>query len=195
MRRRTGAYVVACVGRQVTDLRAAKRLMRLRERNAATFGAERADDLGPARAGDVAVDSPVTCAITRFRLHNRRSLLPTYFDYRRVAEQALLSDTPGLLRYAFLVENPTTFYSLSIWSEPEAIAHFGTNVPLHVSAARAVFGRLLLDPKRGPELWSTKWTLSAVSNNLNWGNQAFLGQATPASQDLAAAVEGCPAWR
>ncbi len=37
----------------------------------------------------------------------------------------------------------------------------------HVDVARSVFGRLRFSNKR-PEIWSTKWTLSRASNNLNW---------------------------
>jgi hypothetical protein len=75
------------------------------------------------------------------------------------------TSTAGLLRSAFLVENPTTWYSVSIWS---GYPDFSSQVPLHVDAARRSFGRLAFDPDRGPELWSTKWRLISVTNNLNW---------------------------
>lgn len=78
--------------------------------------------------------------------------------------------TSGLLRNAFLFENPTTWYSLSIWAERDAILSFGTHVVSHVAAARKVFPRLAFEGDRGPELWSTKWRLVSVSNNLNWGD-------------------------
>ena len=117
--------------------------------------------------GEHPVDAPIICVITRFGLRSARYLLPTYVDYRRVVKQAAYTQTPGLLRSAFLIENPTTCYSMSIWSSRNAIPHFGTNVPDHVEAARRVFGRVPLH-KHGPEIWSTKWRLVAVSNNLNW---------------------------
>ena len=120
------------------------------------------------QAGDHAVDVPILCVLTRFALRSPLYLLPTYLDYRRVVRQARATQTPGLLRASFLVENLTTCYSLSLWSGHEAIAHFGTNVPYHVSAARRVFGRLSFAEGRGPELWSTKLRLASVSNNLNW---------------------------
>ena len=118
--------------------------------------------------GDHPVDTPVVCVVTRFGLRSARHLLPTYLDYRRVVTAARMSNTPGLLRSAFLVENPTTCYSVSIWESREAIPRFGTSVPVHVEAARRVFGRVLFDKSRGPEIWSTKWQLASVTNNLNW---------------------------
>jgi hypothetical protein len=125
------------------------------------------------------VESPIVCSLTRFGLRSRRHLIPAYRNYRSVVDSAKGVGTPGLLRCALLVENPTTFYSLSIWAREEAIAHFGTNVPRHVEAARDVFGRLAFDPDRGPELWSTRWRLVSTSNNLNWGDFDFRGVAPP----------------
>jgi hypothetical protein len=118
--------------------------------------------------GDHPVDVPVLCVITRFGLRSARYLLPTYLDYRRVVKAAQTSQTPGLLRASFLIENPTTCYSFSIWSNWADIPYFGTNVPDHVLVARRVFGRVSFSKERGPEIWSTKWRLVSVSNNLNW---------------------------
>lgn len=120
--------------------------------------------------GDNPVNVPILCAITRFGLHSTRYLLPTYLDYLRVRRNAEISRTPGLLQSAFLIENPRTCYSVSIWSSWEAIPRFGTNVPSHVDAARRIFGRTSFKKDRGPEIWSTKWRLVSVSNNLNWGD-------------------------
>jgi hypothetical protein len=117
--------------------------------------------------GDHAVDVPITCSITRFGLRNARSLPASYLDYRRVLRVEQESPAAGLLRSAFLVENPTTWYSFSIWS---GYPDFSAQVPTHVDAARRVFGRLAMEPGRGPELWSTKWRLVSVTNNLNWGD-------------------------
>jgi hypothetical protein len=118
--------------------------------------------------GDHPVDVPIICVITRFGLRSVRYLLPTYLDYRRVLRQAKATQTPGLLRAAFLIENPTTCYSLSIWASWNAIPRFGTNVPYHVDAARRVFGRVSFTKDGAPEIWSAKLRLSSVSNNLNW---------------------------
>jgi hypothetical protein len=125
-------------------------------------------DLDLNEPGDHPVNVPIVCVITRFGLHSARYLLPTYLDYRRVLKQAKATQTPGLLRAAFLIENPTTCYTLSLWASREAIPRFGTNVPYHVEAARRVFGRVSFAEERGPEVWSTKFQLNMVSNNLNW---------------------------
>jgi hypothetical protein len=121
-----------------------------------------------AEPGDHAVDAPLVCVLTRFGLRGPQHLLATYRDYRRVVGEAGRQGGPGLLRSAFLVENPVTCYSLSIWRDLNAIGQFGANVPAHVHAGNEVFGRLSFDEARGPELWSTKWRLLSVSHNLNW---------------------------
>jgi hypothetical protein len=139
------------------------------------------------QGGDNPVEVPLTCVITRFGLRSAGHLLPTYLDFRKVVEEARAVATPGLLRSAFLIENSKTCYSLSVWAEQNAIPMFGGSVPSHVDAARRVIGRLAHDRERGLELWSTKWRLVSVSNNLNWSDF-----------DLRGVVEsiGCPApWR
>lgn len=118
--------------------------------------------------GDHPVNVPFICVITRFHFRSPLYLLPTYLDYRRVVRQASQAMTPGLLRSAFLVENLTTCYSLSIWTSRDAIAYFGSNVPSHVDAARRAFRRLFLTKQQSPEIWSVKLRLDSVSNNLNW---------------------------
>lgn len=118
--------------------------------------------------GDHPVNVPILCVITRFGLRSPLHLLPTYRDYCRVLSEAAAVKTSGLLRSAFLVENPTTCYSVSLWSSQEAIPHFGTNVRYHVTAGNSIFNRLSFREGRGPELWSTKWRLASISHNLNW---------------------------
>jgi hypothetical protein len=119
------------------------------------------------------VDVGAVCVITRFGLHSPRYLLPTYRDYRRVLRAARESERSGLLQAAFLVESPTTCYSLSIWEHEDCIATFGSRVQAHVDAGRRIFGRLRFDPELGPELWSAKWRLATVSHNLNWREFPF----------------------
>jgi hypothetical protein len=119
------------------------------------------------RLGGRSVDADVNCAITRFGLSSPRHLLPTMRDYREVLRSAKEPGSFGLLRSAFLIESPTSCVSFSLWS---GAPMFSAHVPRHVDAARRVFGRLKLDPERGPELWSTQWRLTSVSNNLNWGD-------------------------
>lgn len=120
--------------------------------------------------GDHEVDSSIVCVLTRFGLRSPRHLLPSYRDYRRVVEAASDSETPGLLQSCFLVDSTTSFCSFSIWSSVSVIPQFGTNVAAHVQAGNGVFPRLIVDRERGAELWSTKWRLMSVSNNLNWSD-------------------------
>jgi hypothetical protein len=109
----------------------------------------------------------VVCVLTRFRLRRPWHLARTYFAYRWLLRRTRRASPTGLLHAGFLIENATTFYSLSLWADESAIPHFGTGVPEHVEVARDVFGRMRL-VDGGPELWSTKWRLSRVSNNLRW---------------------------
>jgi hypothetical protein len=115
--------------------------------------------------GDRAVDVPVVCQLTRFGLRGPRHLALTYADHRRIARDIRNATVPGLLHSAFLVENPSTCYSLSFWS---GAPHFSAAVPLHIEAAGRVFGRVSMDSESRPEVWSTKWRLASVSNNLSW---------------------------
>jgi hypothetical protein len=118
-----------------------------------------------AQSGPREVDAPVYCVLTRFGLRGVRHLLPTYRDYAALVREARRANTPGLLQCAFLIENPATCYSLSLWSsEP----FFSAEMSTHVDAANRVFKRLSFEPERGPELWSTQWKLTRVTNNLNW---------------------------
>jgi hypothetical protein len=76
--------------------------------------------------------------------------------------------TPGFLRAVLLFELPACAYSISFWAERAAISRFGSDVSLHVQAARSIFGRVRHRDGAGPEIWSTKWDLRSVSNNLLW---------------------------
>lgn len=129
--------------------------------------------------GDHPVEAPVYCVLTRFGLRGARFLPATYRDFRRVAAGAARADVPGLLRFAFLVENPSTCYSLSLWSEPPL---FSAAVPEHVQAARGVFERLNFSPEAGPELWSTQWRLASVTNNLNWDGLDLRSVIAPSAE-------------
>lgn len=117
------------------------------------------------RPGEHVVDSSVSCVVTRFGLRSPRFLVRSFREYREVAGLARQSGVPRLLRSAFLVENPTTWYSFSIWRGAPALS---AELPEHVAAARRSFGWLRIDPDLGPELWSTKWSLQSVTNNLHW---------------------------
>lgn len=117
--------------------------------------------------GDRDIDSTVVCVLTRFALRRPWHLIQTFVAYRWLMRHVRRNAPDGLLRACFLVENPTTCYSLSLWADEAAIPHFGTAVDEHVDVANGVFGRLRF-VHGGPELWSTKWRLSRVSNNLRW---------------------------
>jgi hypothetical protein len=122
--------------------------------------------------GDHHVDVPVMCSITRFGMRHAAQLPFAWRDYRRVVREAERSGVPGLLHSVFLVEDPRTCYSLSLWSgEPRMSAY----VEEHIRAARRMFPRLALHGDDGPELWSTTWTLRSVTNNLNWGDLDLRG--------------------
>jgi hypothetical protein len=86
--------------------------------------------------------------------------------FRSVRRDAGKLPLDRLLRSAFLIENTKTWYSLSVWN---GVPEMSAPVPAHVDAARDLFGRVAVEPGRGPEVWSTKWRLVSVSNNLNWG--------------------------
>jgi hypothetical protein len=118
--------------------------------------------------GEHQVDVPIVCVITRFGLRNRRHVRPMLHDYRKVVQQVEAAQIPGFLKSAFLVEDATTFYTISLWRDMNAIPVFGTRVPIHVEMARKLFGRVSYERDGQPEVWSTKWQLVAVSNNLNW---------------------------
>jgi hypothetical protein len=105
--------------------------------------------------------------ITRMGLRSARHMLPTLREYRRLVRATEQPESFGLLKSAFLLESPSTCYSLSLWAgQPDFSAH----VPRHIDAVRKAFSRVEMDDTRGPEVWSTTWRLSSVSHNLNWGD-------------------------
>lgn len=116
--------------------------------------------------GDHRVDIPVICVMTRLGFRNPWQLLQTWREYHGIASRA--ASVPGFLHSTFLFETRKTCVMLSFWSTPRAVPHFGTEVESHVHAARRAFGRLSMRADRTPEVWSAKWRLASVSNNLNW---------------------------
>jgi hypothetical protein len=125
------------------------------------------DEASVSGAGYERVDTSVACVITRFQLRSVLDLFRLFHMYRRVRRDAR-QRCSGLLHAAFLVEGLRTIYSLTLWRDEAAIVQFGTVVDSHIRVAghglRATFR-----PDVGrPEIWSTQWKLSAVSENLNW---------------------------
>lgn len=116
------------------------------------------------------VDVPVMCSITRFGLRSPRFLVPALREYRRLAGAVQDPGAFGFLGSAFVVENPRTCYTISLWSQYPS---FSANVPGHVAAARRMFGWLAFDPEHGPELCSTKWRLVTTTNNVHWPGVAL----------------------
>lgn len=147
-----------------------KLLLRSRESGVGADATHRDDavDAILRQPGDHVVDVPIICVITRFRLRGTRHFVPVYLMHRRVMRQLRGAGTPGFLRAVLLFELPACAYSISFWAERAAIARFGSDVPLHVQAARSIFGRVRHRDGAGPEIWSTKWNLRSVSNNLVW---------------------------
>lgn len=120
-------------------------------------------------AGDYEVDSTIVAVLTRFGLRRPWHLLLTYRAYQWLMRRTRRIAPGGLLTAVFLVEDWKTCWSLSLWANESAIPYFGTSVQDHVPVARDVFSRLRFWNNR-PEVWSTKWRLHRVSNNLNWSS-------------------------
>lgn len=93
------------------------------------------------------------CITTRFRLRHFWLVLPMYLTYRQLRRD--LNQSPGLIRYAFLIQNPVACCTLSIWESEEDVIRF-SNVPHHVKAVRRA--------KRWcREIWSAYWRIDAIS--------------------------------
>lgn len=103
------------------------------------------------------VASPMLCILTRVRLRHAWQLFPAYLRFRQVGRQSRQS--PGLLRFAFVIEFPRTFHTISIWQDDEAILHW--DVPAHIRAVRWTF-------RRAEEIWSAEWRLSGLSPRTRW---------------------------
>jgi hypothetical protein len=112
------------------------------------------------------VTTTISCLVTRFHLRSPWSLVHFFRSYRRIRKEA--RNVPGLLKMAFLIENPRTCYTLSIWKNPQAIFDFNVKVDSHIAAANRSFRHLQFAPS-GVQLWSAQFRLSAVSpHNLRW---------------------------
>jgi hypothetical protein len=131
--------------------------------------------------GSQPVKSSVVAVITRFRFKHIWDLVGAYRAYRRIAADA--RSVPGYLHSAFLVQDHHSCCTLSVWADARAIARFGTLVPTHAGLGNWAFPRVRRTPS-GPELWSTRWQLAGVSNNVRWEGFELRG-FSPAYQDSA----------
>lgn len=111
-------------------------------------------------------DTSVSCVLTRFRLRSSWAMISFYFAFRRVRREARVIQ--GLLQALFLVENPRTCYTLSIWKDDRAIMDFGS-LRSHVHAANSAFSPTYRSDVKRPEIWSAQFRLCGVSpHNLFW---------------------------
>jgi hypothetical protein len=125
------------------------------------------DDYPMSGAGYKRVGGTVSCVLTRFFLPSFWSLLFFFLAFRRVRQQALAT-TPGLIKTVFLVEGPRICYTLSLWTDDNAIVDFSTHVTSHISAANWGLKHVFRKDLQRPEVWSVHWRLWAISDNLNW---------------------------
>lgn len=113
------------------------------------------------------VGGTVSCVLTRFFLPSFWSLFLFFIAFRRVRRQAMAT-TPGLIRALFLVEAPRICYTLSLWTDDNAIVDFGTRVTSHIAAPNWGLNHVFRKDLQRPEVWSVHWRLWAISDNLNW---------------------------
>jgi hypothetical protein len=116
-----------------------------------------------------------TCIMTRLELRSPLLSPIAYLRFRRVAKQ--LRSKPSLLAFSFLLENATTWVSVSIWRSPNSIME--SAVREHALAVRWAHTWCRA-------IWSTQWHLTRLSPNANlwrgnavdWAQIALNGGAT-----------------
>jgi heme-degrading monooxygenase HmoA len=103
------------------------------------------------------------CVMTRFRLSRWWHLAAIYLDYRRMRPD--LSAAPGLIRHAFMLQNPLTCYTFSIWESERALRGF-SNTSAHVHGVRLAH-RVCCD------IWSSYASIDAISKSAqSWPGEA-----------------------
>lgn len=110
--------------------------------------------------GYTPVSTEMLCILTRMRLRHWWLLLPSYIRYYRIRRRS--RQEFGLLRIAFAVESPHTFYTISLWRDESVVPVW--NVPEHVDAVHWTF-------KNAEEICSTEWRLSGISPRRCWGGR------------------------
>jgi hypothetical protein len=110
------------------------------------------------------------CVTTRFQLKHFWDLLPMYLAYRRMRGD--LRKAPGLIRYAFLLQSPVAFCTLSVWESENALERFA-NVSSHVHALRYA-------KRQCRDIWSAYWRIDAISRHANqWQGAAGWPELVP----------------
>jgi len=112
------------------------------------------------------VGGTVSCVMTRFRLSSFLDLPLFFLAFRRIRKDAL-ARVPGLIQAVFLTEGLRTCYTVSLWTDDNAIVDFGC-VESHVKWANWGLLRTFRKDLKRPEIWSVHWRLWAISHNLNW---------------------------
>ncbi|SRR5579885_1750633 len=97
------------------------------------------------------------CVTTRFQLKHFWYLLPMYLAYRGLRRDLKVS--PGLIRYAFLLQSPLACFTISIWESEQALIIF-SNTTNHINAVRRA-------KQLCRSIWSTYWHIHAVSKYAN----------------------------
>lgn len=114
-----------------------------------------------------AVETTVFCVLTRFKVRSPIDLLRFFLLSRQIRRAS--KRISGLITSLFLVENLSTFFTLSIWKDRDAVLRFNTIVTEHITSANWCFRRLRLSSSGRVLLWSAQFQLTAVSpHNLCW---------------------------
>ena len=95
----------------------------------------------------------MVCVTTRFQLKRWRDLILIYAIYLQLRRE--LKAAPGLIRYAFLIQDLSTCFTLSVWESPEASSRF-FNTPLHIAGVRRARAKCA-------HIWSAYWTFGSMS--------------------------------
>lgn len=129
------------------------------------------------------VDSTTLCVLIRIRMRHWWHLALAYRRFRRIAIRCERSGNTGLIRFAFAIESPWTFHTISLWESEAAIPMFGSIHEL-ADAVRWTF-------RRSAEIWSSEWTLSAVSRRSQWGGQSpDLGLGHESTDPMSRRIDG-----
>lgn len=132
--------------------------------------------------GSREVQSSVTAVLTRIQFAHSRDVIQAYGRYRRVRSTA--ESVSGYLASALLVDGLDAVLIFSVWADANAIPRFGTTVRDHVEAGNWAYARARRTGGR-PQVWSTRWRLDSVSNNLSWDGFDLMAHLHAWEPDIA----------